>query len=181
MNEIEYYYALESSIQTTDSIRDVLSMGLLISPHIRPYEKLILQVEIENRLRYLYETRGHFNMPKKRNRDDNSWGFEFYEMRLTDEEKAHFENWVQSEGWIHIDDLALIVENEYKLSVTYNIRNDTWYVSLTGHSEHPINPSRVMTSRHNTLHAALSLAYFKHAVLSEGGEWRNDKNMQTWG
>lgn len=105
----------------------------------------------------------------------------FVNIKLTPEEREHYRGWLESNGHPEVDDFVAILEDDYKLSVSYSASNDSWNATLTGRDTQVNNAYSVMTARHGTIHDALALLFYKHVIVSQGGTWRDDKLYEEWG
>ena len=125
-----------------------------------------------------------FIMPRKYQQAkefSNASGFRFVNTRLTAQQASEFREWAKVETGSIVVFIAELLGDGYKLSLTYDHNSNCYVASLTGHGEHAINPSLIMTSRSNDWQEAVMLNAYKHFVIFQGKTWETTETNPNWG
>lgn len=67
--------------------------------------------------------------------------------------------------------IANLADDGYKVSVSWDFANNTYTASLTGICAGCANPGHTLTGRHSNLLVCLSVLFYKHFEVCEGGVW----------
>lgn len=114
---------------------------------------------------------------------DAAWGG-FLNVRLTDEQKAQFDEWRASVGAQFWSSLADIVAEGMKLSLVYDAENECFVATFTGALTGSPKFREASSSRAGTWEEAVALMVFKHEVLAVNG-WGDfrpkSKTFMSWG
>jgi hypothetical protein len=105
----------------------------------------------------------------------------FVNTRLTPEERDHFAEWYDLHYEGIYESLASILLDGYKLSLRYDAEHYTWLATLIGTEASPHNFGKSITSRHETMPRSIALLVYKHAIIADYGEWRDDSTQAAWG
>lgn len=92
----------------------------------------------------------------------NDFGVEFINIRLSDDDKLTLSSW-EEPGGDFLMELERLVDNGYKVSFSYDMRNVAWLVSLTGSKACTVeeNQGKCMVSRGSSLPKAFNSMMFK--------------------
>lgn len=96
-------------------------------------------------------------------------GFVDVEMTIADKAACRAETVDFDQIWHDVEDL---VEEGYKLSVTFDDEHTTWNVSLTCRALKHTNSGYTMSARGGTFAAAVRAFWYKHFRMLEGN-WAN--------
>lgn len=107
--------------------------------------------------------------------------FKFAAITLTVEDKANFEAWATKAAPTMLDQLAELVMEGWKTSVTWDSENDCFIASATCRTEKHKNENIVVTSRSDVFLEAFALTFWKISVLFKGKALPTEKVKQNWG
>jgi|WetSurMetagenome_2_1015567.scaffolds.fasta_scaffold195024_2 hypothetical protein len=96
----------------------------------------------------------------------------FIDVPLTTEDKARFEIW-RGEAEDLLAAVGAAVADGYKLSVSYDQRNNCFQAALTGMLGAAENVGFTMVGRAGTPDKAIAVVMFKHFELAQQGPWSN--------
>lgn len=118
-------------------------------------------------------------MPKPNNQRFSD--IEFVNYKLTNDDRTSFLAW-QEKNLPHIVRLTTdLLEAGYKLSVSPDMDNGCYIVTVTSTKHSAYNKSRAMTSKSDDWQEAIMLSLFKVFVIFDGKDWEYDAELQNWG
>lgn len=111
-------------------------------------------------------------MPRRKKNNSNDFGgFSPSFIELTADQKKAFEaNLAEYEDSLG-NDLQILLENEYKVSVSPDFQNDTCIATLTCKNQDDPNYKKFLSARHPEVMKALCLVVYKHIVICEDLTW----------
>lgn len=119
--------------------------------------------------------------PKASSKNPSDWrNFEFVQINLSDADKTHFGEMLETAADELDDAMATLLESQYKLSVTYDERNSCFIASLTAKHETDDNWGYVLPSRQGDMWSAIRLAAFKHVHMCKDGVWPKEREGFDW-
>lgn len=121
-------------------------------------------------------------MVKKSDRGSLSYAksMEFVNVKLHASDREKFRAWVRS-CTLELEDVFLELTREgYKLSITLDLDNNCYIVSLIG-TEKTENPSRCMSSRSESVSEGVYMSYYKHTIMFNSGVWLPEISTLSWG
>lgn len=95
----------------------------------------------------------------------------FHNIRLTNEQKPDFINFVGEADEPLVKMLAQLGMDGYKFSVTFDPERDCYILAITGTDLAVVNKNSCFTSRSADFTEACMMGLYKHYVLAEGGDW----------
>jgi hypothetical protein len=105
----------------------------------------------------------------------------FVVMRLGEAEKKQFKSWFSAKENAWFTRLSEIVQDGYKLSLSYWFDGACYIGTLTCKEPKDPNHNRAMSSRSDDPAEALALCVFKHDHLCNDNIWEAEANDQNWG
>lgn len=105
----------------------------------------------------------------------------FANIVLTSEQRDEFQTYLNDPSTDGYELLGIVIEQGYKFSASYDPEHNAWIATLTGTPLSRENDKTSMSSRHQTLYEAVTLACFKHLVVSKGGVWADNNPRASWG
>ena len=119
--------------------------------------------------------------PKQSNSSYNNPEWKFVHTRLTPQEKASVEIWVDDNDSDMLILLSEVLTSGYKVSIKRNVDTDVYYFTLSGNSTTWQNDKCSLSSHHKDLTSAIGIGLYKHFNLSNEGVWRDDPLDDDWG
>lgn len=120
--------------------------------------------------------------PKANSKNPKDWtDFEFVDITLSSDDKKRFLALTPGEVDELDDVITTLLEGEYKMSLSPDVRNDCVIASFTCKHETDANYGYVLSSRAASWLEALRLNAFKHQYLCVDGVWPKDKRITNWG
>lgn len=119
------------------------------------------------------------NRKTPKTQSGNSWTFS--NVILSNEERVAFIKWSDERYDSILELLSETLNAGYKFSVKLNVDTDIHYATLSGNANTWENQKNSLTSRHPEFETAVLLTLYKHYVLCDGGQWREDEQPQEWG
>lgn len=118
----------------------------------------------------------------KSNGENTAFGnFKFASVTLTSDDKASYETWAAKIGTNLLSEVAELVSEGWKTSITWDNDNDCFIASLTCRAEKHKNENVVVVSRSDDMLEALALGIYKITVLFKGKALPTEKIKQNWG
>lgn len=111
-------------------------------------------------------------------RSDFNW--ELVNVRLDETHTAALAEFVKALDGNATAALRLMIEDGYKVSVTYIEKNEAFCVTVSGASDGKRNASKSMSSFSDDLQEAIFMTAFKQQILFERGNWKANKK-DNWG
>ena len=105
----------------------------------------------------------------------------FANVRLTADQREEFILWATQQEAEGEEIVASLINDEVKISISRDIENETWIVSLTGLKDAARNAKTTMSARHNDLHQCILLIAFKHLVVCKDTDWSSYAGTDEWG
>jgi hypothetical protein len=97
--------------------------------------------------------------------------FNLIDYRLTDEELAAFDAWVQKKAANPTQILTELAASDYKVSLTFVENSEAWCCTVTGKENAKFNSKCSLTSWADEPLEALYMGAFKVAIIFNGGKW----------
>jgi hypothetical protein len=101
--------------------------------------------------------------------DKAEWGG-FCNVRIDEDQKAAFEEWLASSGVDWWSELVDLVGQGMKFSLTYDEPNQAYVATLTGRGWRAGNLRQSMSARAGDERTCMALLMYKHLVLASG-DW----------
>jgi len=160
-------------VQTILSLRNQGVLGMYV-----PHKQFIDQF---NNFTFYLE----MNMAHKKGtsvKTNINWqDIQFVDFRLSGDMQLSFEEWHENAGIDVVVELFDLVGMGYKLSVTYDLANNCYIVSLTCRDENSVNFMKCMSGRADEPEQAIAVLVFKHMVVC-GGDWsKAPRSVQNFG
>jgi hypothetical protein len=111
----------------------------------------------------------------------STFGVEFIEFRLTQEDAPIYEAWWAKEQEHVAVNTENLLNSGYKLSFTPDFENACIIVTVIGKSCGGANEGRAFSSRSDDWLDALGMCLYKHFVLAAADEWPEGTNRRSWG
>lgn len=105
----------------------------------------------------------------------------FINGKVSKEEKIAFKKWQSEKDDKFFDVVTDFLASGYKVSVRYDVENDTWITATTCWEDPHVNKGYCMMSRAGDWVTALLLPIFKTQVLCEDGSWSDWEEEEDWG
>lgn len=98
--------------------------------------------------------------------------FEFVNVDFSESQRSHYEMWTLSETQEIADLLLGIVDNGFKISLSYDERNEAYVGSLTCKTDSTDHAGRIYMIRHTDIDKLIRLCgyYFTEHLMNGGGE-----------
>jgi hypothetical protein len=106
---------------------------------------------------------------------------EFVNVTLNEAQKKEFLTWFKTEGERIADHLGQIMVDDYKVSCSWDDRNQCYIASFTGKEDQRVNEHKSMSSRSDDWYEALALNAYKHLVVFKGNTWDGETSKNNWG
>jgi len=107
--------------------------------------------------------------------------FVFVDVPIPKQEKVKFDAWfVEQEKDLHLW-LEDVVSHGYKLSLSYDLQNDTVIASLTVRDEQSKNYNCCVSGRSPAAIEAFFLVCYKATILLADTSWAEQKQGNSWG
>lgn len=102
---------------------------------------------------------------------NNSFGNTFVSVELSNDQDKQFDSWYEDnlpdmQEWV-----TNVLNDGYKLSVSYHDDSDMVIVTLSGKPEQRVNGRCSMTTWGRDFFEGVMLACYKHFVVCDGGTW----------
>lgn len=98
---------------------------------------------------------------------------EFIRFELTAEDRKDLVSWAKKEHANFDDLLHTIMQQNHKVSFSFNGQNDSYICSVTGKPEECDNAERCFTSHAKSYSQAAWVALYKYHVVWKGGVWES--------
>lgn len=106
---------------------------------------------------------------------------EFVNRNLKEDEAKAFTTWAKNENERIPDHLGQIMVDDYKVSCTWDDRNQCYIATFTGKEDQRVNDNKALSSRSDDWFEALAMNAYKHLVLFKGGAWEGETTKNNWG
>lgn len=108
--------------------------------------------------------------------------FTFVRCELTSEQKEALVMAI-SDGLLHSENCLDMVDEGYKISITYDEKNHTYIATASDNRENSVNAKRCLSARGATRAVAMCALYFKHSVVLLGNWVENEQTNKSdeWG
>jgi hypothetical protein len=107
--------------------------------------------------------------------------FTFSTLRVEPEDTPAFEKWLEGNSANPLTVLEEFAGDGFKVSVTYVTDQNSFCVTVVGTKETKRHDKMGMSSWSDDLGEALSMAWYKHFVMCDGGEWPTKGHGKRWG
>lgn len=97
-------------------------------------------------------------------------GFNFAKIDMSDPDFADFDKWILSNTVDKI--IPLLLEDGYKLSMSFVADSGSFSATISGNAEHPKNPNSGLSSFSDDVFEAIQLTGYKHLVMAKRGTWQ---------
>lgn len=118
-------------------------------------------------------------MPSRTGNNFSDWKFVNINLSAADTEK--FTQFYSEYADSTYEQLAEVVSDGYKLSLSYDIENVCFIAALSGTKNTTLNKGRTITARSSDNLEAISLLLFKHLVMCNSEEWEDYSRPANWG
>ena len=105
----------------------------------------------------------------------------FVNLRLDDQQTKQFHGWQKERGEELVDDIAIAMAEQGKLSVSWDDANKCFIAALTCKDQKSANCDHCVTSRSADWYEAVALTVFKANVLLKDKPWSEASSQANWG
>lgn len=106
---------------------------------------------------------------------------EFIDYRLTEDEKYQAKEFEKQGDQVVSDALGSLLAEGYRITMTWDNKNNCYIVSLMGREETHRNYKKCMTTRHGDLRTAISMCVYKETFIFAGAAWSGSTHGNDWG
>jgi hypothetical protein len=149
---------------------------LLVQPNIRWGDALELRTEMLAWCNRVFEGNANDYLAAR-----GTPLMQFANYKLSDTEKGDYAVWIGEQNGDTIQALTDVVASGYKLTTSYDDKNQCFIVSLIGRQEGHPNQDICMSTRHGDLAQAIGMALYKELVLFAGSAWVEATLNSDWG
>lgn len=100
---------------------------------------------------------------------------------LDSEEKKRFQKWLIERGAELTVEIADLISEDWKTSITYDANNATYILAATQKAETNENYNVCVTARHAEWYTGLALLVFKIKIILKGDALKNARKDADWG
>lgn len=111
----------------------------------------------------------------------NAFNTEFVNVQLSEGQKKDFLKWKTEQAERIADLIGQIAVDDYKITCSWDARNQCYIASFTGKEDQRHNEHRSMSSRSDDWYEAIALNVYKHVVVFHEGTWEGDNTKNNWG
>ena len=108
-------------------------------------------------------------------------GVDFVHFKLSAEEKKKFQKWSDQNADDVFTHIHLLITQDYRLSVSYSLKDSTAIASVTCKDESSVNNQRCVSSRHADPLVAVLIACYKIEEVMGDGDWLELAQADDWG
>lgn len=120
-----------------------------------------------------YTFPGHIMARGKKAAQNKFGNMEFIRFELTAEDRKNLIVWAKKEHANFDDLLHTIMQQNHKVSFSFNSQNDSYICSVTGKPEDCDNAERCFTSHAKSYSQAAWVALYKYHVVWKAGVWES--------
>lgn len=99
----------------------------------------------------------------------------FVDVKLSKDDRDRALSWNESDFG---DELADLLSSNYKVTLTWDVRTETFLVSISCYSDTSVNFKRTLTTRFVTAIGALRMAVYKHVIVLDE-QWVSDESKDA--